>query len=106
MLFVFQCRVCYNFFKIVDVKVSSKLSPTIGGKKEYFNVGDEEVARCLGPPEFMAPTLLGKYLNKYKQKLKFCMQYIVKNRVNNEAYQTNTKMKHRYNYFSNLNKGE
>ena len=92
------------------MKVSSKLSPTIGGKKEYFNVGGEEVARCLGPTEFMAPTSLGKYLNKDRQKLKFWLdtivQYIVKNRVNNEIYQANAKMKHRYNYFSNLNEGE
>ena len=95
--------------KVNLAKVSSKLSPTIGGK-EYFNMGGEEVARWLGSPELMALSSLGKYLNKDKQKLKFWLdtivQYIVQKRVDNDTYQANTKKKHRYNYFSHLNEGE
>ena len=80
-------------------------------------MGGEEVARWFGPLEFMALSSLGKYLNKDKQKLKFWLdtivQLIAKKRVdkdtcetNKDTYKANTKKKHRYNYFSNLNEGE
>ena len=79
-------------------------------KKEYFTVTEEELGHCLGPPEYMVPTSLGKYLNKDKQKLKFWMdkivEYIVKKEVKSETYNQNAKKKHRYNYFSNLNEGK
>ena len=72
-----------------------KLSPKIGGKKEYFNVGGKEVERRLGPLEFMASTSFRKYLNKDKQKLKFWLdtiiQYIVKKRVDKETHDANAK---------------